>query len=61
MTVTNTGANGMKHGDRVRYKIDGRVGTAGEFMPDGDVDVNFDKGGWETVKWSNIEPENRNG
>lgn len=51
------GANGMKPGDRVIYEIDGRVGTAKEFLQDGDATVKFDNGLRDTVKWRHLRPE----
>lgn len=52
-----SGANGMKAGDRVVYRIDGRRGVADEFLPDGDAFVSFDDGKFETVKWNHLYPE----
>lgn len=52
-----SGAGGMKAGDRVRYTIDNRTGTADEFLHDGDAFVTFDDGKYETVKWNHLVPE----
>ena len=52
-----SGAMGMRYGDRVVYDIDGRHGRAGEFTHDGDCYVDFDDGKHETVKWNNLSPE----
>lgn len=50
------GAKGMKAGDRIRYKIDGRTGWCDEFMHDGDAFVCWDDGTYETVLWHHLEP-----
>lgn len=52
----HSGANGMKAGDRVRYRLDGRLGVADEFLHDGEAFVTFDDGKHETVKWNHLEP-----
>jgi len=52
-----SGALGMQAGDRVRHKIDGRIGTACEFLQDGDAYVRWDDGrAPTTVKWNALEP-----
>lgn len=48
-------AFGMKAGDRVRYRIDGRTGVADEFLSDGDAFVVWDDDTIETVKWNHLE------
>lgn len=50
-----SGANGMKNGDRVRYKIDGRTGTADEFLHDGEAFITWDDGTFGAVNWSHLE------
>lgn len=55
---SRNGANGMTAGDRVVHTLDGRHGTADEFLSDGDAFVTFDDGKFETVKWRNLRPEN---
>lgn len=55
-TTFHNGANGMKAGDRIRYTIDGRTGTADEFLSDGDTFVTWDDGTYDTVKWNHLEP-----
>jgi hypothetical protein len=52
-----SGANGMKCGDRIVYTIDGRHGVADEFLHDGDAFVSFDDGSFETVKWNHLRIE----
>jgi hypothetical protein len=47
---TRGGANGMKYGDWI-ITPDGRRARAGEFMPDGDVDVTYEDGTGGQVKW----------
>jgi hypothetical protein len=49
-------ALGMKAGDHVRYKIDGRTGIADEFLHDGDTFIVWDDGTCDTVKWNHLEP-----
>lgn len=51
------GVNGMKAGDRIIYTIDGRHGTADEFLYDGNAFVTFDDGTYGTVKWNHLRPE----
>lgn len=51
-----SGANGMKNGDAIRHKPDGRTGIADEFLHDGDALVTWDDGGHGEVKWVNLEP-----
>ena len=51
-----SGAMGMKAGDRVRLKIDGRTGVADEFLHDGDTFMSWDDGSFGTYKWNNLEP-----
>lgn len=53
-----SGANGMRNGDRVRYKIDGRTGVADEFLHDGDAFVTWDDGTFGTVRWHHLEALN---
>ena len=50
----NGAACGMKAGDRVRYKINQRIGIADEFLSDGDAFVTWDDGTFGTVKWNNL-------
>lgn len=52
-----SGAIGMVAGDRIRHLIDGRIGTADEFLHDGDTLVTWDDGTFGTVKWRNLAPE----
>lgn len=56
ITGHQNGANGMKAGDRVRYKIDGRCGVADEFTHDGEAYMTWDDGGYGIVKWHHLEP-----
>lgn len=50
------GANGMRAGDRVRSTLDGRVGTAVEFLQDGDAVVQWDDTGTlGGYKWNHLE------
>jgi hypothetical protein len=53
----NSGAIGMKAGDRFVYLIDGRRGIADEFLHNGDAFVTFDDGSHETIKWNWMRPE----
>lgn len=59
--ATRSGANGMTYGDRVIYQptkiMQGRRGVAGEFTQDGDVEIDFDDGQVETVKWAKCYKE----
>lgn len=57
LTGHKNGACGMKAGDRIVYTIDGRHGTADEFLHDGDAYVTFDDGEYATVKWHHLMPE----
>jgi hypothetical protein len=42
-------------GDRVQYRFKPDIlGTIGDIMCDGDADVEFDDGTFETVKWKNL-------
>lgn len=53
-----SGANGMRAGDRVVYLIDKRRGVAQEFFHDGDACVLFDGAEFsEMVKWHQLLPE----
>lgn len=54
-----SGAMGMKEGDRVVYEIDGRHGKAGEFLQDGDCQVDFDDGTSRMVKWNHLHKERK--
>ena len=56
LTGHRNGARGMKAGDRVRYTLDGRAGTADEFLSDGDTLVSWDDGTFGAVKWNHLEP-----
>jgi hypothetical protein len=53
------GACGMQAGDRVVYLIDGRRGTADEFLPDGDTFVTWADGTFGTVKWNHLRAEEK--
>ena len=55
------GALGMKAGDRVRYRLDGRTGVADEFLHDGDAFITWDDGTYGTVHWNHLEKEQTNG
>jgi hypothetical protein len=52
-----SGALGMKAGDRVIHSIDGRCGTADEFLHDGEVFVSWDDGCFGTVLWNHLHHE----
>lgn len=42
-------------GDRVQYRFKPKIiGTVGDIMCDGDADVSFDDGTFDTVKWRNL-------
>ena len=47
----------LRAGDRFVYDIDGRHGTADQFLHDGDAFVTFDDGTWEIIKWNHMSPE----
>jgi len=51
------GALGMKAGDRVVYRLDGRHGRADEFTSDGEAFITWDDGTYGTVKWNHLDPE----
>jgi len=51
-----SGAFGMKNGDRVRYRIDGRCGIADEFTHDGETYITWDDGTFGIVGWNHLEP-----
>ena len=53
----NSGALGMKSGDRIRCLTTGRTGVADEFLQDGEAFVSWDDGTCATVKWTSIAPE----
>lgn len=61
LTGHRNGAYGMKAGDRIVYSIDGRHGTADEFLSDGDTFVTWDDGTFGTVKWKHLYLEKANG
>ncbi len=52
----DSGALGMRAGDRVVYTIDGRCGVLDEALHDGDALVTFDCGKHATVKWRCLRP-----
>lgn len=51
----DNGANGMKAGDRFRYKIDGCTGVVDELLQDGDAYVTFDGEVYDCIKWHHME------
>lgn len=53
-SATN-GAFDMKPGDDVIYTIDGKIGTAIEFLQDGDAYVRWRNGGVGCVKWNHLK------
>jgi len=53
----HNGALGMKAGDRVVYRLDGRHGRADEFTSDGEAFITWDDGTYDIVKWKNLYPE----
>lgn len=54
---SQSGALGMKEGDRVRDRLSGRTGVAKEFLQDGDACVDWDDGASGMVKWNHLEKE----
>lgn len=47
----------LNAGDRAVHVPDGRVGTADEFLHDGDALITWDDGSFGIVKWANLKPE----
>jgi hypothetical protein len=56
ITGHQNGARGMRAGERIVYILDGRTGTADEFLGDGDALITWDDGTSGIVKWNHLEP-----
>ena len=54
---SRSGALGMKAGDRVRSRLDGRTGVADEFTHDGETYMTWDDGTFGMYKWNHLELE----
>lgn len=54
---TNKYGQRMQSGDRVKNPFNNKIGTADEFLQDGDTYITYDDGTYDCVKWYHLVPE----